>query len=382
MAKLSPSGKLWMGQNTLEIPLELFALNRRRLVERLSNRNLGNSIILLQGGSEIQKYDQDNHHLFQQESNFVWCFGVVEADFFGAIEVETGRSTLFMPRFAPDHAIWEGPIWSNEDFRQKYQVDEVMYVDEMLEFLNGKSPQSLLLLSGTNEMSGSPTFEANFSGIENFNINRTDLYPEIIELRTFKTDYELDVMRYVIGISEDAHKAVMTATTPGSYEYQSEAQFLFYIYNNGGSRHAAYTSICGSGPNSAILHYGHAGSPNDRQIEDGDMCCYDMGAQYFGYAADITCSFPTNGVFTDDQKIIYNGYAADITCSFPTNGVFTDDQKIIYNTVLNANRAAQAACRPGVRLTEVYNAPLKRLADRASASPKSTIWHCVRSCKD
>ncbi|KAI4466710.1 xaa-pro aminopeptidase 3 [Holotrichia oblita] len=129
-------------------------------------------------------------------------------------------------------------------------------------------------------------------------------------------------MRYVIGISEDAHKVVMTATTPGSYEYQSEAQFFFYIYNNGGSRHAAYTSICGSGPNSAILHYGHAGSPNDRRIEDGDMCCYDMGAQYFGYAADITCSFPTNGVFTDDQKIVYN-------------------------TVLNANRAAQAASRPG-----------------------------------
>lgn len=57
-----------MGQGTLEVPLELFSTNRSRLLERLGNRGLGNSIVLLQGGSEIQKYDQDNYFLFQQVS--------------------------------------------------------------------------------------------------------------------------------------------------------------------------------------------------------------------------------------------------------------------------------------------------------------------------
>lgn len=68
--------------------------------------------------------------------------------------------------------------------------------------------------------------------------------------------------------------------------------------------HASYTCICGSGENSAILHYGHAAAPNEKVIADGEMLLFDMGANYFGYAADITCSFPSNGKFTDGKIII------------------------------------------------------------------------------
>ena len=39
-----------------------------------------------------------------------------------------------------------------------------------------------------------------------------------------------------------------------------------FCYSNYGCRHVSYTCICGSGHNGAILHYGHAGAPNDRTI--------------------------------------------------------------------------------------------------------------------
>ena len=43
----------------------------------------------------------------------------------------------------------------------------------------------------------------------------------------------------------------------------------------------------------------------------------------------------------------YYCYCSDITCSFPVNGKFTEDQKAIYNAVLKANRAVQKALKPG-----------------------------------
>lgn len=50
----------------------------------------------------------------------------------------------------------------------------------------------------------------------------------------------------------------------------------------------------------------------------------------------------------------YCGYAADITCSFPANGKFTEDQKIIYNAVLDARNAVMNAAKPGVLWTDMH----------------------------
>lgn len=125
-----------------------------------------------------------------------------------------------------------------------------------------------------------------------------------------KSPGEIEVLRYVAKVSSDAHKKVMKMVRPGVTEYQAESEFLHHSYSVGGCRHASYTCICGSGINSSVLHYGHASAPNSRQIVEGDMCLFDMGANYAGYAADITCSFPANGKFTAKQKLIYNAVLA------------------------------------------------------------------------
>ena len=56
-----------------------------------------------------------------------------------------------------------------------------------------------------------------------------------------------------------------------SYMRYCYSIFEHYCYYHGGMRHVAYTCIGASGGNCAVLHYGHAGAPNDKLIRDGDM---------------------------------------------------------------------------------------------------------------
>merc|ERR1719420_1951252 len=108
-----------------------------------------------------------------------------------------------------------------------------------------------------------------------------------------------------------------------------EAVFKFYCYHVGGARHHAYTCICGTGPNGAVLHYGHAGAPNDGQMQDGDMCMFDMGSEYHFYASDISCSYPVNGKFSPVQRAVYEAVYA-------------------------ASRAVLAAIKPGVSYIDMH----------------------------
>ena len=124
--------------------------------------------------------------------------------------------------------------------------------------------------------------------------------------RVTKSSEEVEVMRYAAYVASNAHVAVMRQAKDCEFEYELEAKFMYEIYKNGGCRKNPYTNICGCGPNSAVLHYGHAGAPNDRKLESTDMGLLDMGADYHGYVSDITCSYPVCGKFTTDQAAIFN----------------------------------------------------------------------------
>ncbi|GJQ76686.1 putative manganese ion binding protein [Trypoxylus dichotomus] len=321
-----------------QVPLELFALNRRRLVNRLRQKNLGNTVVLLQGGKDKSFYDTDVYYVFRQESYFMWAFGVLEPECYGTIEVESGKSTLYIPELPAEYAVWMGPLLTKEDFKKKYGVDEVYFTNELKDVLLNKSPTSLLTLKGLNTDSGLYAEEADFDGIDKFKVDNSTLFPEIAELRVIKTSLELDVMRYVAKVSSEAHRKVMRYVKPGVSEFQCESEFLNHVYAKGGCRHASYTCICGSGPNGAILHYGHAAAPNDRIIQNGEICLFDMGGNYFGFAADITCSFPVNGKFTPDQKLIYEA-------------------------VLKANIAVQKAAKPGVSWVNMHKLASRTLLE-------------------
>jgi Xaa-Pro aminopeptidase len=68
----------------------------------------------------------------------------------------------------------------------------------------------------------------------------------------------------------------------------------------------------GGGVNACILHY----TANNQVLNDGDLLLIDAGAEYDGYASDITRTFPVNGKFSPEQRDLYEVVLAAQAAAF------------------------------------------------------------------
>jgi len=298
-----------MGPDTLRVPMELHKEARENLgraVREAAEDYTVNSYLYFQGGRNNQRFDTDiNYVIFRQESYFNWLFGTKEQGLSGVINCDTGESILFIPRLPESYAVWSGPIRTPDWFERHYGVDECFYTDEVVAVLKEKRCSTLFLMEGMNRFSYVSTSAPIFEGIENFTLDKTTMYPLAVAGRVRKTDKELDVIRYVTKVSSEAHRRVMLAAKAGMMEYQASSIFTYYCYMYGGCRERGYIPICPSGDRCKLLHYGGQSAPNDKQIQDGDLCLFDMGGEYHCYVTDITTTFPVNGKFTQVQKTTY-----------------------------------------------------------------------------
>ncbi|KAM9960876.1 hypothetical protein ACTFIW_010034 [Dictyostelium discoideum] len=333
-------GYYWLGNNTLKVPLVLHKENRQRLVSQILSKHKDqvkeNSFILLESGKSTMQYDTDHEPLFKQERYFFWTFGSDIPDCFGIVGLdEQATSILCIPKLPAEYATWMGEIRSKEYYKSIFLVDQVLYVDEMMDYLKSKNASTIYTILGTNTDSGSTFVEPQYPGLrETFNVNNTLLFPEIAECRVIKSPKEVEVIRYCVDASVSAHKHVMRKVKVGLKEYQCESEFLHHVYNEWGCRNVGYTCICAANKNSAVLHYGHAGEPNSATVSENGFCLFDMGAEYHSYTADITCSFPATGKFSPEQRVVYQA-------------------------VLDASVAVMEAMRPGVSWVDMH-----KLAER------------------
>ena len=155
----------------------------------------------------------------------------MEPDCYGAIHIGSGKSVLFIPRLPAEYAIWMGEIKPLQHFKDRYEVDEVYYVDQLNEQLASFNPEQILLLQGLNSDSNKVCKPAKLPKGQDFEVNLCDLHKEISECRVIKSKEEIDVLRYVARISSEAHVHCMQSIKPGMREYQvmcipSEYEYL------------------------------------------------------------------------------------------------------------------------------------------------------------
>ena len=136
-----------------------------------------------------------------------------------------------------------------------------------------------------------------------YSINSVDqLMPELLKgSKNIYFNMSSPCGKHAADITTEAHIRAMQAVTPGMFEYQLEAEYL-YAFNKNGARSPAYNSIVGGGNNSCILHY----VENNAELKDGDLVLVDAGCEYQYYASDVTRTFPVNGKFSPEQKEIYS----------------------------------------------------------------------------
>jgi Xaa-Pro aminopeptidase len=120
-------------------------------------------------------------------------------------------------------------------------------------------------------------------------------------LREIKSNEELALLRKAIDISISGFYETIRNSKPGMNEFELQS-IMEYNFKKNGAESSAYASIIGSGYNSCFIHY----IQNNRIIQNNEMVLMDCGASYHGYCADITRTFPIDGKFSQEQKILYN----------------------------------------------------------------------------
>jgi Xaa-Pro aminopeptidase len=254
----------------------------------------------------------DSEYPYRQNSDFWYFTGFNEPE---AVLVliksdETHNHSVLFNRLRDKTAeIWFGRRLGQEAAPEKLAVDRALAFSEIGEQLH-------LLLNGLDvvyhaqgeyDYADSIVFAAldklRRGSRQNLSApaTLTDWRQWVHELRLFKSEEEIAVMRRAGEITALAHTRAMEKCRPGMFEYQLEGEIL-HEFNRHGARFPSYNTIVGSGENGCILHY----TENESEMRDGDLVLIDAGCEYKGYAGDITRTFPVNGKFTASQREIYD----------------------------------------------------------------------------
>ena len=282
--------------------------SERRL--QLSNKVLDDSAIIV-ASALVKSRISDTDYAYRQDSNFYYLSGYEEPDSLILIRPNHDKENfiIFCRDRDPLREQWDGFRTGQDGAIQEYQADNAYSINSIDQMM----PE---LLAGVKNiyfsMSAPCGVDLKISQwVEDIRKNtRAGAEPPhnllsldsiLHEMRLIKEDHEMDLMKQAADITTEAHIRAMQAVTPGMYEYQLEAEYL-YAFNKNGARSAAYNSIVGGGNNSCILHY----VENNAELKDGDLVLVDAGCEYKYYASDVTRTFPVNGKFSPEQKEIYS----------------------------------------------------------------------------
>lgn len=268
-----------------------------------------NSVAIFPAAREATR-SHDTQYRYRQDSDFFYLTGFEEPEAIAVIAPGSEQKfTLFVRPRDRSQEIWIGKRAGVEGAKAEWGADEAFPIAEFDEKLLDLLEDANILYYrlGVNEELDKRII-AKIASVRTLNrkpiqIPHTIIDPASIvhEMRALKSDDEIEVMQRAADIAAEAHVEAMKAVRPGMMEYEIEA-LVERVFRQRGASGPAYTSIVGGGANATVLHY----IDNNDQLRDGELLLLDAGAEYKGYASDITRTFPISGKFSAGQREIYD----------------------------------------------------------------------------
>jgi Xaa-Pro aminopeptidase len=291
----------------LPLPSDLFIDNRKRFSALLKPGGMA-----IFNSNDIYPTGADGTMPFRQASDIFHLSGVDQEEsvlvIFPDAFLPEHREILFLKETNEHIAIWEGEKLSKKGAFKVSGIQTVYWLDQFEKVFKDLMAQASYVYLNTNEhlRASSPveTREARFvkqvkAQWPAHSFERSA--PLMHQVRAVKNEFEVQVMTQAAKITTGGFLEVLKKIKPGVWEFELEAEFMYYFLKNR-SRGFAYTPIIASGYNACVLHY----IENNTQCLDGDVILFDVGAEYANYACDVSRAFPVNGRFSDRQKTIYN----------------------------------------------------------------------------
>jgi Xaa-Pro aminopeptidase len=307
---------------------EVFVRHRARFRERMKPRS-----IAIFNANDVMPTSADGVFPFVQQTDLYYLSGIDQEEtvllLFPDAPEEKFREVLFVRETSETIAVWEGRKHSREAAGEISGVGTARWTSDLESLLSALVVEADTIYLNANEhLRADRTVETREDRFIRWCRRRFPLHeyarsaPILNELRAIKDPEELDVIRRACDITAGAFDRVLRFIGPGVREYEIEAE-LWHEFVRNGSRGPAYAPIVASGAESCVLH----SIKNDKVCQDGELVLMDFGAEYGGYASDLTRTVPVNGRFTPRQRAVYEA-------------------------VLRVQRRAIDLLRPGTRLPE------------------------------
>ncbi len=299
-----------------QLPLDTFVARRRALAKKL-----GDGHVLVVATHTIKQYSHDVDYLYRPHSDFWYLTGFAEPGALLVLHGGSGATTLFLRDRKPEAEIWTGRRLGAIRAAAALAVDQAYPIEELatrLPALLAKAKVHAIcdhdpaIRRRVRSAAGSRWVEdpgtGPVGGSTSSLITKQKAGPKrtphgrqlLHEMRLIKDAAEVRLLKKACDLGVEAHLALAQRVRPGATEFQVEADFAHHARAHG-STGVGYPSICGCGPNGAVLHY----VSNLGPLRDGELFLVDAGCEWGYYTSDITRTYPVGGAFSRTQLPLY-----------------------------------------------------------------------------